>query len=47
MITQMSLSIIPSPYLFTEHEQLSYTVENLIFGFVEMYVPLSYVSHNI
>ena len=41
------LYIIASPYLFTEHEQLGYQIENLISGFVEVYIPLSCVSHNI
>ena len=39
--------IISSPYLFTEHEQFGYMIENLISGFAETYIPLSYVLHNI
>ena len=39
--------IISGPYLFTEHEQLGYMIENLISGFAETYIPLSYVLHNI
>ena len=45
--TDVPCYIILSPYPFTEHEQLGYMIENLISGFAEMYVPLSYVSHNI